>query len=42
MVTWIVLKINNREIDEFDQNLDKVLDDSGIDLQFTKGKSSGK
>ena len=42
MITWILLQINNREIDEFEQKLDKSLKDPGKDLLFVNGKRSGK
>ena len=38
MITWILLQINNREIDEFEQILDKSLKDPGKDLLFVNGK----
>ena len=42
MITWILLQINNREIDEFEQKLDKSLKDPGKDLLFVNGKRFGK
>ena len=42
MITWILLQINNREIDEFEQKLDKSLNDPGKDLLFVNGKRFGK
>ena len=42
MMAWILLQINNRGMDNFEQNLDKSLKDSGKDLQFINGKRSGK
>ena len=42
MITWILLQINNRDIDEFEQKLDKSLNDPGKDLLFVNGKRLGK
>ena len=42
MITWILLQINNRETDEFEQKLDKSSKDSGKDLLFVDGERSGK
>ena len=39
MITWILFQMNNRGMDEFEQKPDK---DSGKDLPFINGKSSGK
>ena len=42
MMAWILLQINNRGMDNLEQNLDKSLKDSRKDLQFINGKRSGK
>ena len=42
MITWILLQINNREKDEFEQKVDKSLKDHGKDLLFVNGKRFGK